>query len=1174
MERIKLNIQKFASNDVDVKIGADTSKAQENIKKLITTIDGLKTKLQASNIVYGNNSKSIDVLDQRNKILNSTLSAQHKLVKNLEAAIKSQNTQNEKGAIQAERLAKQKEKVNNAMILNNARIDKNNQKIKEQVMATEEVTTETYTFKDAIGELNDAFAGLNIRYVINMLKRLATSLYTDFITKAVDTSEELNLFNVVFDNMQENGKKTFSELGRQATSFQKRLNEAFGTNMKETMRYQGLFQAMGESAGLKEEIAMLMSENMTKLAYDLASLYNTTETKAAESLRAGVYAGQTKPLRNYGIDVTQTSFKPLMEELGIEKSVSELTQAEKEILRYITTLNQAKNAMGDFANTIESPANQLKVLRQQFYEMQAAIGNLFMGAFSRILPYANAVIMVIKEVARAIAGFFGIEMQDFNSGLVAYAEDLNEYEEALDGVGGAAGGASGAVKELKRQVLGFDQINNLTTPTPSSGGSGGGGGGGAGVLGAIDDKLLAALKGYNNGMDQVRMKATQIRDKMMEILGFTRNINGEWEWGGFSKLIKNFSKWFGDLDFKGKVLVVGGMVTAFASLFSVIKSFGKLTGLTGLFKAIGSAGTKLFATGATATAAGGTAGAVIAGIVGETAMVITANHALENLYQKIDDLARGNGWKFDWLDKLELGMLAITMKTSNIVPVFAAVRTAVEAFSSSIKPVHFEDILDLANASDKTKETLGVVLKDYEQFTKDLNLIAVLNKTTDENGVLSYVISQENVDELKRLFNEATQVTVTSLEEQKTNALNALDGMKDQLGDKYEEMRQNIIDHYDSQIKDANGANEEINKIIENALNERGSLTQEEMDKINEIRAKAQDSAIDQLSDSEAEALAIRQTMKDKAVDLTTTEASEILTKSAELRDKTIEDAKTQYDEILKQAEKLKAAGVINDDEYKKMREAAEKTYNETVDNAIKQHDEVYNEFVAQNEDIAQYIDKDTGGIIPKWKAYWNKLVGFFKTDTHPKLKEEGGKSVDAVQEGIDQKPNPNIEVDTPSQFQLQNQIDTARNGVKGGSIYVGVSLPTATTIQNALNSALGGANAMLKITKNAMGGVFANGSWQPIQAYANGGVPSGGQLFMAREAGPELVGKIGKHTAVMNNNQIVDSVKAGVYEAVSAAMSEGGMGSVQIDLHTDEGVVVDRINRITRQTGNCPIEI
>ena len=86
--------------------------------------------------------------------------------------------------------------------------------------------------------------------------------------------------------------------------------------------------------------------------------------------------------------------------------------------------------------------------------------------------------------------------------------------------------------------------------------------------------------------------------------------------------------------------------------------------------------------------------------------------------------------------------------------------------------------------------------------------------------------------------------------------------------------------------------------------------------------------------------------------------------------------------------------------------------------------------------------------------------------------------------------------------------------------------------------------------------------------------MPTTGELFLAREAGPEMVGKIGSRTAVMNNNQIVDSVKAGVYEAVSAAMGSASMGEVKIDLHTDEGVVVDRINKITRQTGTCPIDI
>lgn len=139
--------------------------------------------------------------------------------------------------------------------------------------------------------IKGAFSGLNVSAITTQIKKLGKSLYSDFITKAIDTSEELNLFNVVFDNIEENGKTTFSKLGKEATQFQNKMNEAFGTNMKETMRYQGLFQAMGESAGLNDDIAELMSKNMAKLSYDLASLYNTTETKAAESLRAGVYAG-------------------------------------------------------------------------------------------------------------------------------------------------------------------------------------------------------------------------------------------------------------------------------------------------------------------------------------------------------------------------------------------------------------------------------------------------------------------------------------------------------------------------------------------------------------------------------------------------------------------------------------------------------------------------------------------------------------------------------------------------------------------------------------------------------------------------------------------------------------------------------------------------------------------
>lgn len=116
--------------------------------------------------------------------------------------------------------------------------------------------------------------------------------------------------------------------------------------------------------------------------------------------------------------------------------------------------------------------------------------------------------------------------------------------------------------------------------------------------------------------------------------------------------------------------------------------------------------------------------------------------------------------------------------------------------------------------------------------------------------------------------------------------------------------------------------------------------------------------------------------------------------------------------------------------------------------------------------------------------------------------------------------------------------------------------------------------------TKQADGGIYVNGSWKPVTAYAGGGTPSMGQMFIAREAGPELVGTIGGHTAVMNNNQIVSSVAAGVYQAVAAAMSQSRQNSsggtpvinVYVGGKRVTDVVVEEVNRRTQSTGVCPI--
>lgn len=365
---------------------------------------------------------------------------------------------------------------------------------------------------------------IGIGAILAGVKTIGSSLY-EVTTKAIDYSESLNLFNVVFKNIEKDGETVFSEVGEQATNFQKKLQKNFGTDRTESMYFQGLYQSMAQSQGIADKYANIMSENTTKLTYDLSSLFNANQKDTAEALRAGIYAGQTKPLRSYGIDITETTLQSTLDKLKNSNSslanmqVSTMSQAEKQILRYISVLEQAEVAQGDFANTIDSPANQLKIFKDQITETGVAVGNLFIEPLQKLLTFANTVVIVIKQVANAIASLFGIKIKDYNTGIASLAD-------AYDDVGDSAGGASKKVKELQRQVLAFDNINNINEPKDNKNGSGSGSDSG------INQALLDALKGYDNGLDRVRLKAQKIADTIMSWLGFTYDAETEtWKFG-------------------------------------------------------------------------------------------------------------------------------------------------------------------------------------------------------------------------------------------------------------------------------------------------------------------------------------------------------------------------------------------------------------------------------------------------------------------------------------------------------------------------------------------------------------------------------------------------------------------------------------------------------------------
>lgn len=580
--------------------------------------------------------------------------------------------------------------------------------------------------------------------------------------ESVDYAETVNLFNVSMGK----GLEGLNQYYEKAVKFQNDLQEKLGVNIAESMNYQALFNSMSKSMGISAKYAYTLSENFTKLGYDLASLYNIDPSNAMQKLRAGL-AGQTKPLRDLGLDITQQSLQPIVDSLGIDRSVKDMSQAEKMILRYIAVLNQAKIAQGDFANTMDSPANQLRIFNAQVTAFKRNMGNLWQGLLGGILPYVNAIMMVINELLKMVAKLFGFEVpeQKVNISASVGADDL-----ASD-----LGNAGKKAKELKAQLMGFDEINNISLPDNSSGGSGSSGGG----VGGIDKRLLDAMKEYDNLMDKVKNKATDIRDKIMKWLGFTKKINpltGEisWEYTGMSKqaeTILNILKLIAGLYIGAKALkligylrtlkgVIKGTITPTTSFQNGLSMVSKGLKNTGTWLKLGVEQFKLYrnAGDGVVTSLGKTSKAmfdlipntvkVAGGIVGLVSSCTLA-------YKSMEDLSNGTIGTNEAILKLTGSIAGATVSGALIGSVFGPAGTAIGAIaglaiSATSAFIGYKDETDklcesISNGKEETDKYIQSIQEQKQaiqdsvnsqlaQIDYTQNLVNELETLVDENG--------------------------------------------------------------------------------------------------------------------------------------------------------------------------------------------------------------------------------------------------------------------------------------------------------------------------------------------------------------------------------------------------------------------------------------------------------
>lgn len=401
--------------------------------------------------------------------------------------------------------------------------------------SAKKATKSTFSLAAAFGRFYATYL-LVIRGIKSLWKSIEGT--TDYI-------EAFNYYTVAFNKVGKEWGKDFEKFGYDnaedyAQSFGSRVNELLGKmsglkvdvdgglisesgmknlglNLQKITQYTSQLASITNSLGQTGEVTTAISKSMTMLAGDISSLFNVDYSTVATNLQSGLI-GQSRALYKYGIDITNATLQTYAYRYGIEKAVSEMSQAEKQQLRLLAILDQSKVSWGDLANTINSPSNMIRQFTNNVKEAGMVLGQLFIPVLQKVLPVLNGVVIAIKRLLVSVASLLGIKIDfsAFGQGVSGYNENLEYTADALDKVGKNA-------KKAKSYTLGIDELNIGDTNSGSSGSSSGGGAG-IDLTKEIMDATAEYEKVWQEAFDKMQNTAMGWADKVSKVFKPVKDI--------------------------------------------------------------------------------------------------------------------------------------------------------------------------------------------------------------------------------------------------------------------------------------------------------------------------------------------------------------------------------------------------------------------------------------------------------------------------------------------------------------------------------------------------------------------------------------------------------------------------------------------------------------------------
>lgn len=404
-------------------------------------------------------------------------------------------------------------------------------------------------------------------FMRNMAKLVSLKAIAEYLGNAVAKFNDFYEATDLFHNAMGN-------LSGEADTLISKMQGLLGVDPTKAMTYMATIQSLGTSFGLTSDKAYILSKNLTQLAYDEGSYWNKNVAETFTAMSSAI-SGEIEPIRRLGVDLSQARLQQELLALGFNKQVSSLSQADKAVLRYIAIMKQTANVQGNLAQTIQSPANQIKILKAQLDMLAKSVGSLLYPAMKSILPPLIAAVQLIREFVEWVAKLMGVKV---------VFTDFTKSADSVGGIGDAmddtADSTKKAAKALKDYTMGFDELN-IIDPTQGSSGSGSGASAGN-ILGDVD------LSGYDMFKNYVGNAVDEIKAKLEKLAPLIAGISaGFATWAIGNALLEALNKIKGDgsliegilklwkSPIMGAAVAVGIMVARFVDLYQNSEAFRK-----------------------------------------------------------------------------------------------------------------------------------------------------------------------------------------------------------------------------------------------------------------------------------------------------------------------------------------------------------------------------------------------------------------------------------------------------------------------------------------------------------------------------------------------------------------------------------------------------------------------